>query len=52
MSLAIAMFLKPFMLLGLFVLVVNPLKRLAWRYLPDGKLKKVLFTRISDGDGQ
>ena len=41
-----ALLLKPF---GVFVLlaIAVPFKVLAWRLLPDSRLKRLLFTRIN-----
>lgn len=37
--------LTPFMLLAMLT-IAYPIKRLVWRYLPDGKLKQLLFRRF------
>lgn len=34
----------PFILF-VMLLIAWPIKRLLWRYLPDGKLKRILFIR-------
>jgi len=47
----LAVILKPFILLIVFVGIVWPIKMLFWKFLPDGPMKKLLFTRISNGDG-
>jgi hypothetical protein len=36
--------LAPFMLFGM-LLIAWPIKKLLWKYLPDGKLKRFLFIR-------
>ena len=47
----LAVVLKPFILLIVFVGIVWPIKVLFWKFLPDGQMNKLLFTRISNGDG-
>lgn len=47
----LAVILKPFILLIVFVGIMWPIKMLFWKFLPDGPMKKLLFTRISNGDG-
>jgi hypothetical protein len=42
-----AIFLKGFVLLAVFGLVVLPIEMLLKRYLPEGRLKRVLFFRWS-----
>lgn len=42
----LAVLLKPF-LLFLFFLVVAFIARLIWLVMPDGRLKRLLFRRIS-----
>ena len=37
--------LAPFMLLAMLTIAI-PIKRLVWRYMPDGKLKRLLFRRF------
>ena len=41
----IALLLKPFIMLGLFTLVVLPLEWLFIRFWPDGPFKRLLLTR-------
>lgn len=36
--------LAPFLLL-IMLLIARPIVLLAWRWLPDGRLKRMLFTR-------
>lgn len=43
---AIALLIKPFALLVLFVLVLYPARWAVQRYLPDGKLKRLLLRRV------
>ena len=42
-----AILLKPFGAFIFMALLVAPLKVLAWRWLPDSPLKRLLFTRIN-----
>ena len=42
---ALAILLRPFLYLLLWVLVIYWLVRLAWRLIPPGKLKNLLFKR-------
>jgi hypothetical protein len=39
--------LKPFILLGMMVLIVWPITKLAERFLPEGKLKTALFRKLN-----
>lgn len=43
MTWALALVVKPLVLIGLFALIVWPITRLVSRYLPEGRLKRVLF---------
>lgn len=42
----IAILIKPFVLLVFFGLIVLPIKLLFQRFLPDGRIKRLLFKRI------
>jgi hypothetical protein len=42
----IALLLKPFILFVLCVFVLYPCRLLAMRFLPEGRLKRILLTRI------
>jgi len=42
----LAVIIRPFALLVLFVLIVLPIKYVVWRVMKDGKLKRILFTRF------
>jgi hypothetical protein len=42
---AIALLVKPFVLLVLFVAVLYPARRAVERYMKDGKLKRLLLFR-------
>jgi hypothetical protein len=41
----IALLLKPFIMLGLFALIVLPIERLFIRFWPNGRVKRFLLTR-------
>lgn len=43
----IAIFLKPFVMFVLTVLVLYPARVMATRYIPEGKVKRLLLRRIS-----
>ena len=43
----LAILIKPFILLLLFGFIVLPIKMLFQRLLPEGKIKRILFKRIS-----
>jgi hypothetical protein len=43
----IALILKPFVVLIIFGLIVIPLTLLAKKYIPEGKIKRILFKKIS-----
>lgn len=38
--------LRPIITLIIFMFIVYPIKRLIWRFMPDGKLKQRLFKRL------
>jgi hypothetical protein len=40
-------FLRPFVLLATFVLIVIPIRVLVMRIIPDGKIKRILNKRIN-----
>jgi hypothetical protein len=42
----LAMVLKPFIALILMGLIVLPIKMLFERIIPEGKVKRILFTRL------
>ena len=42
-----AIVLYPFVMFALAVCVLNPAKRLVMRYLPEGRIKKVLLFRVN-----
>lgn len=44
---ALAMIIKPLFMLVVFGCIVIPVELLVKRYLPEGKLKRILFKRIS-----
>lgn len=44
---AIALFLKPFIFLVLFVVVLYPARRAVEKYMKDGKVKRLLLRRLS-----
>lgn len=46
MSFAIAMLLRPFAALVLFGLVLLPIRLAVMRWLPEGKVKRVLLLRV------
>lgn len=43
----IAIFLKPFVMFVLTVLVLYPARVMATRYIPEGRMKRLLLRRIS-----
>ncbi len=43
----IGLLLKPLILFLFVALVLYPVRRLAMRYLPEGRLKRVLLVRIN-----
>jgi hypothetical protein len=43
MTWLLAIVLKPFALLVLFVIIILPIERFASKHLPDGRLKQILF---------
>lgn len=45
-SFILAMLLKPLVALLLFGLIVLPIKMLLERVIPEGKIKRILFTRL------
>ena len=45
MELALAVILKPFFYLALFVVGIYPAMWLAWKVLPDSRFRQVLFDR-------
>lgn len=47
---ALAAALKPFVLLLLAALVLNPAKRAVIRYWPEGRVKRALLFRVSDAE--
>ena len=47
MSWLLALVLKPLVFLFFFLCIIFPLKFLAMKLLPDGKLKRLLFIRLN-----
>ena len=47
MESALAAFLRPFVLLVLGVLILAPARIAVERYMKDGKLKRLLLTRVN-----
>lgn len=45
-SVLIALFLKPFAALALFGLVCLPVRLLVQRYIPEGRIKRVLLMHV------
>jgi hypothetical protein len=45
MNWLLALFLKPFIAVAFFM-VAWLISRLFWRYIPDGKIKKILFSPL------
>ena len=37
---------KPLILIGLFLFIIYPLKWIAWKLIPEGKIKDRLFKEI------
>lgn len=50
MSTAIAFLLKPFVILAFFVLVLIPVRLAVIRFMPEGRLKRLLLTRVDGRD--
>ncbi len=48
-STAIALIIKPFVILAFFVLVLIPARLAVMRWWPEGRIKRLLLTRV---DGQ
>jgi hypothetical protein len=46
LSAALAIALRPIATIVVFLLIVYPLKRLAWKLIPPGKIKDFLFREI------
>lgn len=46
MSAAVAMFLRPFVLLLVVVLVLLPVRYAVARWMPDGRLKRILLMKV------
>lgn len=47
MSWVLALLLKPLIFLFFLVCIILPLKILAMKFIPEGKLKRILFTRLN-----
>lgn len=41
-----AIVIRPIITIIMFVFIVYPIKRLIWRLMADGKLKRFLFKRL------
>ena len=50
MTTAFALLLKPFVILVFFALVLIPARLAVMRFMPDGKLKRLLLTRVDGRD--
>ena len=46
MSVAIAMFLRPFILLLVMLLVLVPIRKAVIRWMPEGKMKRLLLMKV------
>lgn len=47
MEVAIAAFLRPFVLIVLALAILTPARIAVERFMPDGKLKRLLLTRVN-----